>query len=147
MPRHSHISYVEVGPDFIRWSEFQIAGIQDVLQLFNERQLLLLFAGRHSPCTAAPIQRCAPAVCAHRQVTATVRGLASTERHKQLFPTPPSSKIRSVADDCSPRGRRSYLTLLRHWLLRVHCLPKALGLFHWGHAGRGQREGRGGPAV
>lgn len=84
MPRHSHISYVEVRPDFIHWSEFQIAGIQDVLQLFNERQLLLLFARRHSPCTAAPIQRSALAVCAHRQVTAKVRGLAFTERHEQV---------------------------------------------------------------
>lgn len=84
MARHSHISYVEVRPDFIHWSQLQIAGIQDVLQLFNERQLLLLFARRHSPCTAAPIQRSAPAVCAHRQVTATVRGLASTERHEQV---------------------------------------------------------------
>lgn len=83
MQRHSHISYVEVGPDFIHWSEIQTAGIQDVVQLFNERQLLLRFARRHSPCTAAPSQRSAPAVC-HRQVTATVQGLAFAERHKQV---------------------------------------------------------------
>lgn len=84
MPRHSHISYVEVRPHFVHWSQLQIAGIQDVLQLLNECQLLLLFAGRHAPCTAAPIQRSAAAVCARRQVTATVRGLASTERHEQV---------------------------------------------------------------
>lgn len=29
--RHSHISYVQVGPDFIHWGELQRAGIQDEL--------------------------------------------------------------------------------------------------------------------
>lgn len=42
--RHSHISYVQIGPDFIHWCELQGAGIQDELKLFNEHQVLSLAA-------------------------------------------------------------------------------------------------------
>lgn len=42
--RHSHVSYVQVGQDFIHWHELQSAGIQDELQFFNEHQVLLLVA-------------------------------------------------------------------------------------------------------
>lgn len=37
---HSHISYVQVGPDFIHRCETHRAGIQDDLQFFNEQQVL-----------------------------------------------------------------------------------------------------------
>lgn len=69
--RHSHVSYVQVGPDFIHWRELQSGGIQDVLQLFNEPQLLLLFAPWHSPRRVL-IQHSAPAVCARCPVTNAV---------------------------------------------------------------------------
>lgn len=69
--RHSHVSYVQVGPDFIHWCELQRGGIQDVLQLFNEPQLLLLFAPWHSQHRVL-IQHSGPAVCARCPVTNTV---------------------------------------------------------------------------
>ena len=47
----SHISYVQVGPDFIHWRELQCAGIQDEFQFFNEHQVLSLAAPRHSAHT------------------------------------------------------------------------------------------------
>lgn len=45
--KHLHISDVQVGPDFIHWRQPQFAGIQDELQLFNGRLVLLPVAHGH----------------------------------------------------------------------------------------------------
>lgn len=45
--KHLHISYVQVGPDFIHRRQPQFAGIQDELQLFNGCLVLLPVAPGH----------------------------------------------------------------------------------------------------
>lgn len=118
--RHSHISYVQVGPDFIRWGELQRAGIQDELEFFNEHQVLLLFAPWHSPCRALfqqtwtlfPVP--SPPEWVWTAHWGTRAGGCSLR-----------SKISSLCSASAlPDWMWSYLTLLGHWLVCFHGCQK-----------------------
>lgn len=64
--KHLHISYVQVGPDFIHRREPQFAGIQDELQLFNGYSVLLPVAPGHIFPSRELLQQTltVPAACA-----------------------------------------------------------------------------------
>lgn len=110
--RHSHISYVQVGPDFIHSCELQRAGVQDEFQLFNEHQVLSLAAPRHS---------------AHRQTQTATRDHVPPQHHSLSL----SEKREQVAvPECCSAPKlapcvqcifsdwmRSYLMLLLVWLV------------------------------
>lgn len=110
--KHLHISYVQVGPDFIHRREPQFAGIQDELQLFNGPSVLLPVAPGHifpsrellqqTPTQLLPPVPSASSVSQREQLT---------ERHQQVVVWMQlSSKFSPLCSACA-LCMWSYLTL------------------------------------
>lgn len=136
--RHSHISYVQVGPDFIHWCELQCAAIQDELQFFNEHQVLSLVAPWHSPWTqtAPPTDHnTAAAVCVSTVPSLPEPAQWETWAGGCLNAPKLALSVFSVFSltPCS------YLTLLMNWLfwsVMQNVLGEKDSLCHnWGHTG------------
>lgn len=83
--KHLHISYVEVGPDFIHRRQPQFAGIQDELQLFDGCLLLLPVAPGHiSPSRELFHQTPAHFLLLAPGASSVSQRQQLTERHQQV---------------------------------------------------------------
>lgn len=110
--KHLHISYVQVGPDFIHRREPQFAGIQDELQLFNGYSVLLPVAPGHIFPSRELLQQTPtqflPPVPSASSVSQRER---LTERHQQVVVWMQlSSKFSPLCSACA-LCMWSYLTL------------------------------------
>lgn len=110
--QHLHISYVQVGPDFIHRCETHFAGIQDELQLFNGYSVLLPVAPGHIFPSRELLQQTLTQFLPPVPSASSVSQCEQlTERHQQVVVWMQlSSKFSSLCSACA-LCMWSYLTL------------------------------------